>query len=161
MKPTFQLLLAALTAAAGILLAGCKNDSAQTKDSAPESGHYIGTWHYELVTQTMAGAAADTMRFDYVANPHEQQLYEVYTPDSVMLFYTVQGDSLLSKREYRYSFRNDTLYMSHPDKPLQSVHVVLHTDSIRVIDYIRTYRDTTFYCTSTIRRSELPAWLKE
>ena len=109
----------------------------------------------------MAGAAADTMRFDYVANPHEQQLYEVYTPDSVMLFYTVQGDSLLSKREYRYSFRNDTLYMSHPDKPLQSVHVVLHTDSIRVIDYIRTYRDTTFYCTSTIRRSELPAWLKE
>jgi len=75
-----------------------------------------------------------------------------------MTFYVIQNDTLMNKLRFRYTFRNDTLYMSHPDKPVQNVHVMNHTDSTLLIDYIRTYRDTIFYCTSTTRRSTLPEW---
>ena len=108
--------------------------------------------------QAMQWLASDTILYDYVNNPHEQQFYEVYTPDSIMTFYVIQNDTLMNKLRFRYTFRNDTLYMSHPDKPVQNVHVMNHTDSTLLIDYIRTYRDTIFYCTSTTRRSTLPEW---
>lgn len=110
------------------------------------------------MTQTVLGTTSDTMLYDYINNPQEQQFYEVYTPDSVMTFYVIQNDTLMKKLRFRYAFHNDTLYMSHPNKPVQTVHVKNFTDSTVTIDYTRTYRDTTFYCISTTRRSELPKW---
>ena len=135
----------------------CKGTTNKTPTES-EMPDFVGTWHYETVTQAVLGAVSDTVVFDYINNPHEQQFYEVYTPDSVMTFYVIQNDTLMKKLRFRYAFHNDTLYMSHPNKPVQTVHVKNFTDSTVTIDYTRTYRDTTFYCISTTRRSELPKW---
>ena len=143
---------------AGAIFASCKNAEDTTKTATPT---FEGVWHYELVTQSVQGAASDTTVFDYVGNPQEQQLYEVYLADSTMHFYAIQNDTLLNKLEFRYTFRNDSLCMLHPDKPLQSVHVVSHADSVIHIDYVRTLRDTTFYMTSTTRRCQMPIWKYE
>lgn len=141
-----------------IAFVSCKGTTNKTNPTESGMPDLVGTWHYETVTQAVLGAVSDTVVFDYINNPHEQQFYEVYTPDSIMTFYTIQNDTLLNKLRFRYAFRNGTLYMSDPNKPIQTVHVKSFTDSTVTIDYIRTYRDTLFYCTSTTRRSELPKW---
>ena len=141
-----------------IAFVSCKGTTNKTNSTESGMPDFVGTWHYETVTQAVLGAVSDTVVFDYINNPHEQQFYEVYTPDSVMTFYTIQNDTLMKKLRFRYAFHNDTLYMSHPNKPVQTVHVKNFTDSTVTIDYTRTYRDTLFYCTSTTRRSELPKW---
>ena len=135
---------------AGAIFASCKNAEDTTKTATPT---FEGVWHYELVTQSVQGAASDTTVFDYVGNPQEQQLYEVYLADSTMHFYAIQNDTLLNKLEFRYTFRNDSLCMLH--------HVVSHADSVIHSDYVRTLRDTTFYMTSTTRRCEMPIWKYE
>ncbi len=141
-----------------IAFVSCKGTTNKTNPTESGMPDLVGTWHYETVTQAVLGAVSDTVVFDYINNPHEQQFYEVYTPDSMMTYYVIQNDTLLNKLRFRYAFRNDTLYMSDPNKPIQTVHVKSFTDSTVTIDYIRTYRDTLFYCTSTTRRSELPKW---
>lgn len=156
MKQIFYIIGIALVAT--IACVSCKETTSDTNPTESGIPNFIGTWHYETMTQTALGAASDTVLYDYINNPQENQFYEVYTPDSVMTYYVIQNDTLLNKLQFRFAFRNDTLYMSHPDKPVQSVHVTNFTDSTMAIDYIRTYRDTTFYCTSTTRRSELPKW---
>ena len=141
-----------------IAFVSCKGTTNKTNPTESGMPDLVGTWHYETVTQAVLGAVSDTVVFDYINNPHEQQFYEVYTPDSIMTFYTIQNDTLLNKLRFRYAFRKHTLYMLDPNKPIQTVHVKSFTDSTVTIDYIRTYRDTLFYCTSTTRRSELPTW---
>ena len=140
-----------------IAFVSCKGTTNKTNSTESGMPDFIGTWHYETVTQAVLGAVSDTVVFDYINNPHEQQFYEVYTPDSIMTFYTIQNDTLLNKLRFRYAFRNDTLYMSDPNKPVQTVHVKSFTDNTVTIDYIRTYRDTLFYCTSTMARYSSPA----
>lgn len=156
MKQILYIISIALMAT--IAFVSCNGTTSKTSPTESGIPNFIGTWHYETITQAVLGTASDTILYDYVNNPHEQQFYEVYTPDSIMTFYVIQNDTLMNKLRFRYTFRNDTLYMSHPDKPVQNVHVVNHTDSTLLIDYIRTYRDTIFYCTSTTRRSTLPEW---
>lgn len=156
MKQIFYLINIALMATMAFV--SCKETTSKTNSTEPTAPNLLGTWHYETITQAVLGAASDTVLYDYVNNPHEQQFYEVYTPDSMMTYYVIQNDTLLNKLRFRYAFRNDTLYMSDPNKPIQTVHVKSFTDSTVTIDYIRTYRDTLFYCTSTTRRSELPTW---
>ena len=82
---------------AGAIFASCKNAEDTTKTATPT---FEGVWHYELVTQSVQGAASDTTVFDYVGNPQEQQLYEVYLADSTMHFYAIQNDTLLNKLEF-------------------------------------------------------------
>lgn len=156
MKQIFYLINIALMVTMAFV--SCKGTTSKTNSTESCIPNFIGTWHYETQTQAVLGAISDTVLYDYVNNPHEQQFYEVYTPDSIMTFYVIKNDTLMKKLWFRYAFRNDTLYMSHPDKPVQTVHVKNFTDSTVTIDYIRTYRDTLFYCTSTTRRSELPKW---
>ena len=136
-------------------LVACNNSKKESTSAAPQ---FIGTWHYERMTRTVQGEASDTLVFDYVANPYENQFYEVYTADSVMTFYIIQKDTLLDKREYHFAFRNDTLYVTHPEKPIQSVHVVEATENTITIDYTREHNDSTYYFTATTRRCELPTW---
>ncbi|MDE8698090.1 hypothetical protein PZH42_29310, partial [Bacteroides cellulosilyticus] len=79
-----------------------KGQSVDLSDQTTESGipNFIGTWHYETITQAVLGTASDTILYDYVNNPHEQQFYEVYTPDSIMTFYVIQNDTLMNKLRF-------------------------------------------------------------
>lgn len=160
MKATFQLLLLALVTTAGILLTGCNRTDTEAKGEKTVNERLIGTWHYETITRTPLGAAADTLHQDFNAVPDSAQYYEVYLSDSVMQFYATQADSLLWTFTYNYRVTNDTLYAQREGMPEQTVHLVNVTDSTVHIDYTRVIQDTTYYYTANTRRCELPAGLK-
>ena len=78
MKQIFYLISIALMATMAFV--SCKGTTSKTNPT--ESGMRISLAHrhYETVTQAVLGAVSDTVVFDYINNPHEQQFYEVYTP---------------------------------------------------------------------------------
>ena len=108
MKQIFYIISIALMAT--IACVSCKGTTSDTNPTESGIPNFIGTWHYETVTQTALGAASDTVLYDYINNPQEIQLYEVYTPDSVMTYYVIQNDTLLNKLQFRFAFRNDSSY---------------------------------------------------
>lgn len=86
MKQILYIISIALMAA--IAFISCKGTS-KTNPTEPGIPNFIGTWYYETMTQTVLGTASDTLLYDYINNPQEQQFYEVYTLDSVMTFYVI------------------------------------------------------------------------
>ena len=141
-------------------LTSCNGEKHPTSVDTDMDKTIIGTFHYETMTRTVLDNPTDTLFRDFTCNPEEHQYYDVYLPDSVLMVYETQNDSLLFIREYRYIFRNDSIFAENDEKKL-NVRVVNATDSILQFDYTRVQNDTTYHFQTTSRRTELPAWLKK
>lgn len=154
MRKLHYTVCAALLAASALV--SCSGPADNETDKAQK---LIGSWHYEEMTQTVAGAGADTLRETYAEGDKDiAHIYDVYRPDSVLEFYVVKGDSIIAQREYRYVFRNDTIFAENKEKKL-TVRVMSVTDSTMRFGYTRENNDTTYYFTTKSKRSELPEWL--
>ena len=158
MKSSLQIVGAVIIAA--VALSSCAGSSNQAAADKEVDKNIIGTYHYETMAYTVLGAAADTTRRDFVEEPEGDQYYDVYRPDSVLEFYVTRNDSLLLSREYRYIFRNDTIFAENDEKSM-TVHVANATDSTLCFDYTRDHNDTTYYFRTKSRLTELPDWLKK
>ena len=77
MKQILYIISIALMAT--IAFVSCNGTTSKTSPTESGIPNFIGTWHYETITQAVLGTASDTILYDYVNNPHEQQFYEVYT----------------------------------------------------------------------------------
>lgn len=148
------------TACAALLAASVLTSCSGPANNETYKTHEItGTWHYEIMSRTVQGAGADTLREVFAEdNKGIEHFYDVYRPDSILEFYVTKGDSLVAQREYRYSLRNDTIFAEDKEKKM-TVHVADVTDSTLCFDYTREKNDTTYYFTTKSRRSELPEWL--
>lgn len=161
MNPTTKAIKAIFLLWAGMMALGstaCQNKEGRNAFPHREPG-IIGTWHYEAMAQTLYNTAADTLHYDYLADKDLVQCYDVYRNDSVLNFYALQGDSVVTHLTFRYTLRNDSI-ISRREGTEMSVHIIEITDSIMHLDYTRTQGDTVRYFRTKSRRSGLPQGLQ-
>lgn len=135
----------------GLAFTACQN---RVKETVKEEPGIFGTWRYELATRVMqTGAEADTAFENMAAGTI--QFYDVFNADSTLVAYGIQGDSVISKRVYKYEVRGDSLY-ARSDSFNTVIRILELADSTLTIGTTKMHKDTIYRIQSVSRKCQLP-----